>query len=87
MKSWDNTARVVGAPMKGEMCFGRACLPSPLMFFASTGLKDFDFDHQRYKASGLFGNVPFDGRVTVIVDVPQRRFGLIAGSLANLIPK
>jgi len=78
---------MVGAPMSGEMCFGRACIPSPLVFFESSGLKNLDFDQFRYKASGLFGNVPFDGRVTVIVDVPRRRFGLIAGSLGNLIPK
>jgi len=31
----------------------------------------------------LIGNVPFDGRYTVVVDVPHRRFGLFAGALAN----
>lgn len=87
VKSWDKTAHMVGAPMKGEMCFGGACLPSPLVFFESSGLEVGDFDHYPYKASGLFGNVAFDGRVTVIVDVPHRRFGLIVGSLGNLVPK
>jgi hypothetical protein len=87
VNSWGKTARMVGAPLNGQMCFGRACVPSPLVFFESGGLKDGDFDQYPYKASGLFGNGPFDGRVTVIVDVAHRRFGLIAGSLANLIPR
>lgn len=87
VNSWGKMVPMVGAPMKGEMCFGHACLPSPLVFFVSGSLRDFDFDQYPYKAAGLFGNVAFDGRVTVIVDVPRRRFGLIAGSLGNLIPK
>jgi len=87
VNSWGNVARMIGAPMKGEMCFARACLPSPLVFFESSGLKNLDFDQYRSKASGLFGNAPFDGRVTVIVDIPHARFGVIAGSLANLIPR
>jgi len=87
VNSWGNTVRMVGAPMKGQMCFGRACIPNPLMFFEPSGLRNLDFDRYGYKASGLFGNVAFDGRVTVIVDVPRRRFGLIAGSLGNLIPR
>jgi hypothetical protein len=82
--SWGKPARYVGAPLKGSMCVGKACLPHPLAFFESTGLGNLDFDKYPYKASGNFGNVLFDGRYTVIVDLPHKRFGLFEGSISGL---
>lgn len=82
VKAWDKYARLVGAPLKGSLCVGEACLPAPLAFFESTGLQTSDFDRYPLRIAGLIGNVLFDGRYTVIVDVPHRRFGLFAGSLA-----
>jgi hypothetical protein len=81
--SWDQKAMFVGAPLKGDMCVATTCVPRPLAYFESTGIQNLDFDRASYTISGLFGNAPFDGRYTVIVDLPHNRFGLIEGSLAN----
>ena len=83
IKSWGKDAPLIGAPMKGELCVARACISDPLVYFESSGLEGLDFDRYPYKTSGLFGNVPFDGRYTVVVDVPHGRFGLVAGSIAD----
>ena len=87
IKSWGKDAPLVGAPLKGEMCVARACISDPLVYFESSGLEGLDFDRYPYKAAGLFGNVPFDGRFTVIVDVEHGRFGLAAGSIADRTSK
>jgi hypothetical protein len=42
-----------------------------------------DLDKYSFVASGVIGNAIFDGRFTLIVDVPGRRFGLVAGSLGK----
>jgi hypothetical protein len=81
-KSWGKDAKWVGAPAKGGLCVGKACVSAPMVYFDSAGLPNLDFEKYPYKTSGLFGNVPFDGRYTVIVDLPHNRFGLIEGSLA-----
>jgi hypothetical protein len=49
VNSRGNTAHMIGAPMKGEICFARACLLGPMVFFESIGLQDLDFDHSPYK--------------------------------------
>jgi hypothetical protein len=82
VNAWGKPARLVGAPLTGGLCVGAACLPAPLAYFESTGLRSLDFD-SLFDTAGLIGNVPFDGRYTVVVDVPHRRFGLFAGALAN----
>jgi hypothetical protein len=81
-QSWGKDARWVGAPVN-SICIGKACVTGALAFFEATGLENLDFDRYPFKAAGLFGNLPFDGRFTVIVDLPNKRFGLIAGSAAN----
>ena len=85
--SWDRYGKWLGAPMKGALCVSTACLASPLAFFESTGLPTSDFDRYPFRISGLIGNALFDERSTVIVDIPHRRFGLFAGSLANPAPR
>jgi hypothetical protein len=83
-KSWGKDARWIGAPVKNSICIGKACVTEAPAFFEATGLENLDFDRYPFKTAGLFGNLPFDGRFTVIVDLPNKRFGLIAGSAAAL---
>jgi hypothetical protein len=80
-KSWDNQVRLVGAPLKGDLCVGAACLPAPLAFFETTGLATSDFDRYPFKIAGLIGNRLFEGRYTVMIDLAHRRLGLYPGSL------
>jgi len=81
--SWGKPARWVGAPMRGRMCIGKVCIAAPSVFFAATDLPNFDFDKYPFKTSGLFGNAPFDGKYTVVVDLPHQRFGLLEGPAAR----
>jgi hypothetical protein len=83
-QSWGKDARWIGAPLKGPMCVGKACLPQPLAFFESTGLPNLNFEKYPNKAAGNFGNILFDGRYSVIVDLPHKRFGLFEGSASTL---
>ncbi len=81
--NWGRDAVMVSAPILGNVCVGRACIPRPKIKFESTGLRNFDFANYPTKTEGYFGLVLFDGRFTVIVDVPNGRFGLVRGSLAR----
>jgi len=78
--SWGKEAVLIGAPI-GTLCVGSACLAHPTIYCEGSRLPNLDIDRYPFVASGLFGNVPFDGRFTVIVDIPGRRFGLVKGSL------
>jgi hypothetical protein len=79
--SWDQQAVLTGAPMKGALCIGSACLDNPVVYCEGSHLPNMDLDRYSFLFSGLFGNVPFDHRFTVIVDISGRRFGLLNGSL------
>ena len=79
-KSWGKEVTLAGAPLKGSICLGKACLSDPLIFFAPTVLANLDLERARYRIAGIFGNALFDGRFTAVVDLPHRRFGLMAGS-------
>jgi hypothetical protein len=81
-KSWGKEVTLAGAPLKGSLCLGKACLSDPLIFFAPTVLANLDLERARYRISGILGNALFDGRFTAVVDLPHRRFGLMAGSAA-----
>ena len=56
-----------------------------MIYCEGSGLPNLDLDKYSFVASGLLGNVVFDGRFTVIVDVPGRRFGLLRGSLGAFV--
>jgi hypothetical protein len=73
--TWGKRSEFIVAPLRGDMRIGSAVLERPPIKFESTGFSNFDFD--RYPAQGLFGNVIFFDRFTVIVDVAAHRFGLI----------
>ena len=73
--TWGKRSEFVGAPLKGNFRIGSAILEKPIIEFESTGLPNFDFD--RYPAQGLFGNVIFFDRFTLVIDVLGHRFGLI----------
>jgi hypothetical protein len=81
--TWGKPVRWAGAPLKNKMSIGKVVIDRPLVYFEPTGLPNFDFDKYPYKTSGLFGNVAFDGRFTVAIDLPHRRFGIFEGSLAT----
>jgi hypothetical protein len=81
--NWGKNAVMVSAPMSGNVCVASACIPRPTIKFESTGLRNFDFANYPTKTEGYFGLVLFDGRFTVIVDVPHGRFGLVRGSVAR----
>lgn len=81
-ESWGKPVRWVGAPLKSKMSIGKVVINQPLIYFEPTGLPNFDFEKYPYKTSGLFGIVAFDGRFTVAIDLPHRRFGIFQGSLA-----
>ena len=83
LSSWGNEAVAIGAPIEGALCIGSACLSHPAIYCAGSGLPNMDLDKYSFVASGVIGNAIFDGRFTVIVDVPGRRFGLVAGSLGT----
>lgn len=68
--SWGKTAVMVGARVRDRVCVATACLEHPLAFFESSGLKNLG-------AESLFGNVLFYDRFLVIVDLPEKRFGLV----------
>jgi len=79
--SWGQQMVLIGAPMKGALCIGSACLTNQVVYCEGSHLPNLDFDRYSFILSGLFGNVPFDHRFTVIVDISRRRFGLFNGSL------
>ena len=81
--SWGEAVTLVGAPIQGKMCVGSACMTSPLAFFDSAGSAALNYDRAPFPIDGVFGNVLFDGKFTVVVDLPRRRFGLAAGSIAG----
>jgi hypothetical protein len=66
---------------------GKRALPGHWPSLRPQDSRNLDFDRYPFKAAGLLGNLPFDGRFTVIVDLPNKRFGLIAGSAADLPAK
>ncbi len=81
-KSWGKEVTLAGAPLKGSLCLGKACLSEPLIFFAPTILANLDLERAPYRIAGVLGNALFEGRYSVVVDLPHRRFGLMAGSAA-----
>ena len=80
--SWGREAILIGAPLPGALCVGSACLSHPVVYCEGSHLPNLDFDRHADIAAGVIGNVLFDGRFTVIVDIARRRFGLLRGSPA-----
>jgi hypothetical protein len=78
VNSWGKGAVLIGAPVQ-TLCIASACISHPTIYCEGSRLPNLDIDRSPF--SGIFGNVPFDGRFTVIVDIPGRRFGLIKGSV------
>jgi hypothetical protein len=83
--SWDHYTTSEGAPIKSSLCLGRACFPSPFAYFETAAAPGFDF--ASVQADGLIGNALFEGRYTVVLDLPHQRFGLFSGSLAYSDPR
>jgi hypothetical protein len=81
--AWGKEIVALGAPIEGALCMGSACLFQPLVYFIPSPPPNLDFDQYSSVATGLVGNVLFDGRYTVIVDIAGKRFGLLRGSPAG----
>jgi hypothetical protein len=77
--SWGRDVPLIGAPLSGAVAFGAVRIDRPLVYHHGVveGVQNF-FDTSPYPVSGYFGNAMFFDRFTVIVDVPRRRFGVIA---------
>jgi hypothetical protein len=83
LSSWDKKASLIGAPLRGSMCISNACLEEPMVYYESSGLKNFRFDKYPFPAIGLVGNAPFVERYSIVVDVFNKRFGLFKGPLSS----
>jgi hypothetical protein len=81
VSAWGHQAVLIGAPITGDLCIGSACLTNPVVYCEGSGLPNMDMDRYSFLASGVFGNVAFDRRFTVIVDISGRRIGLLKGSI------
>ena len=81
--TWGKEVKWIGAPVRGDMCIGKVCVKTPTAWSPTLNLPALDFDKYPFKTAGVFGNAPFDGRYTVVVDLPHKRFGLLKDSLAE----
>ena len=71
--SWDDTIRLVGAPMHQSVSIGPATHEHATIWYAS----DERFSFRAWPATkGLIGNELFAGGFVVIVDMPRGRFGI-----------
>lgn len=80
VSSWGKQVEEVGAPLAGDVVLGPLRARAPLVFSQrdEPGQADF-FARVPYHLGGHFGNALFFDKYVVIVDVPNRRFGLAGG--------
>jgi hypothetical protein len=78
--SWGRDVPLIGAPLRGSLIIGGMEFRSPTTFFHgdTAGPPGF-FETSSYPVSGYVGNALFADSVTVVIDVPGARFGLIVG--------
>jgi hypothetical protein len=79
--SWGREVPLIGAPLRGSVSIAGVEFRAPATFFHgdTAGPPGF-FETSPYPVTGYFGNALFGDSVTVIIDVPRRRFGLIIDS-------
>ena len=75
--SFGQQATFVGAPAQGDIAVGSATLERPMIYFMASGPERLDFRTWGFPVSGLIGNVLFADEL-VVVDLPHRRFGVLA---------
>ena len=77
-ESWGKQKTVIGAPLKGEMCVGKACFAHPMVYFDPSGPdRDPEFP-------GVIGIAPFDYHYSLVLDLAHQRLGIYKGSIAAL---
>lgn len=76
--SWGRDVPLIGAPLRGSLIVGGLEFRSPMTFFHgdTAGPPGF-FETSSYPVSGYVGTALFGDSVTVVIDVPGARFGLI----------
>lgn len=77
--SWGRELEAIGAPVE-NLCVAGSCLPHPLIYCLRSPPAHLDLDKAN-GLSGVLGNVVFDGRYTVVVDVARGRLGLLRAAL------
>jgi hypothetical protein len=78
LSSWGKLREYVAAPVAGEVAFGPHRVPRPLVFAPREPADGTDFFADApFHVGGLFGNALFFD-TAVIVDLPNRRFGIAA---------
>jgi len=77
-ESWGKQKTAIGAPLKGEMCVGKACFAHPMVYFDPSGPdRDPEFP-------GVIGIAPFDYHYSLVLDLAHQRLGIYKGSIAAL---
>jgi hypothetical protein len=75
---WGEQKAGIGAPLKGEMCVGKACIAHPTVYFDPSGP-----DHGS-ELPGVIGLAPFDYHYSLVLDLAHQRLGICKGSIAAL---
>jgi len=78
-ESWGKQKAFVGAPLKGEMCVGKACFAHPTVYFDPAG------PHRDPEFPGRVGTAPFDYHYSLLLDLAHQRLGIYEGSIASLL--
>jgi hypothetical protein len=76
--SWGREVPLIGAPLRGSLTIAGLETRAPMTFFHgdTAGPPGF-FETSDYPVSGYFGNALFGDSITVIIDVPRGRFGVV----------
>jgi hypothetical protein len=77
-ESWGKQKTAIGAPLKGEMCVGKACFAHPMVYFDPSG------PDRGPELPGVIGIAPFDYHYSLVLDLAHQRLGLCKGSIAAL---
>ena len=80
VSSWDTDITMVGARMTGDLRVGPVLRRRPTIWF--TPDRRFSFDAWP-STKGLFGNEFFADHFVVVVDLPNRRFGVATSDMAR----
>jgi hypothetical protein len=76
---WGEQKVVIGAPLKGEMCVGKACFAHPMVYFDPSG------PDRGPELPGVIGLAPFDYHYSLVLDLANQRLGIYKGSVAALV--
>ncbi len=76
-KSWGNPIVFLGALTKEPLRIGPLDVGRVMVYHKHVGPKELDFASWSFKATGLVGNAPFYDSFMIVLDLPNRRMGLM----------